>query len=80
MRGERCFVYLNNCFGVRVAWSAWSAGVGQHRKGLQMEKTPSLQKAYRVKRMKTAKGTRLHITSFFNFFSLSSVMAMLGSR
>ena len=29
-------MHLNNCFGVRVAVSAWSAGVGQHLKGLQM--------------------------------------------
>ena len=73
-------VYLNNCFGVRVAWSAWSAGVGQHLKGLQMEKTPSRQKAYRVNRMKTASGTRLYITSFFSLLRSRSVMAMFGSR
>ena len=51
-------LHLNNCFGVRVAVSAWSAGVGQHLKGLQMEKTPSRQKAYSVNRMKMARGTR----------------------
>ena len=71
---------LKSCFGVSVAVSAWSAGVGQHRKGLQMEKTPSLQKAYRVKRMKTARGTKEYITSFFSLLRSSSVMAMLGSR
>ena len=73
-------IYLNNCFGVRVAVSAWSAGVGQHLKGLQMEKTPRRQKAYKVKRMKTARGTRLYITSFFNLFKSSSVIAISGSK
>ena len=47
---------------MRVAVSAWSAGVGQHLKGLQMEKTPSRQNAYKVNRMKMARGTREYIT------------------
>ena len=63
-----------------MAVSAWSAGVGQHRKGLQMEKTPRRQKAYRVKRMKTARGTRENMTSRFSLRRSSSVMAMSGSR
>ena len=45
-----------------------------------MEKTPNLQKAYKVNRMKTARGTKLYITSFFSLLRSSSVMAMLGSR
>ena len=56
------FGHLNNCFGVSVAVSAWSAGVGQQRKGLQMEKTPRRQNAYSVNRMKMARGTREYIT------------------
>ena len=71
---------LNSCLGVRVAVSAWSAGVGQQRKGLQMEKTPRRQKAYSVKRMKLARGTRLYITSLFSRRRSSSVIAMSGSR
>ena len=63
-----------------VAASAWSAGVGQHLKGLQMENTPSRQKAYSVNRMKTARGTREYITSRLSRLRSSSVMAMLGSR
>ena len=54
--------YLKSCFGVSVAVSAWSAGVGQHLNGLQMENTPRRQKAYSVNRMKTASGTREYIT------------------
>ena len=45
-----------------------------------MEKTPSLQKAYRVNRMKTARGTNEYITSLFNLLRSSSVIAMFGSR
>ena len=45
-----------------VAVSAWSAGVGQHLNGLQIEKTPRRQNAYSVNRMKMARGTREYIT------------------
>ena len=88
--------YLKSCFGVSVAVSAWSAGVGQHLNGLQMENTPRRQKAYSVNRMKTASGTREYITcdhiivklkykypqvtSRLSRLRSSSVMAMLGSR
>ena len=60
---------------MRVAVSAWSAGVGQHLKGLQMENTPRRQKAYSVNRMKTASGTREYITCNHDVILLS-VLAM----
>ena len=59
---------LNSCLGVRVAVSAWSAGVGQHLNGLQMEKTPRRQKAYSVNRMKMASGTREYITWHYHYY------------
>ena len=62
LSASACYVHLNNCFGVRVAVSAWSAGVGQHLNGLQMEKTPRRQNAYNVNRMKMARGTKEYIT------------------
>ena len=55
-----------------MAVSAWSAGVGQHLNGLQMENTPRRQKAYSVNRMKMASGTREYITCDHNIVKLKS--------